>query len=417
MVAGNQGDYCLSAALDGSRPGAFHARVEGAGTPLFGMPTLAYHEGIPGHRMQIAIAQESELSPFRNVLTFLGYTEGWALYAEQLAYELGWYDDDPYGNLGQLRDQAFRAARLVVDTGIHARGWSFEQAPEFMVDNVGRDPGMLQFEVSRYLAWPGRVTAYMVGMLQIIELRQRDKEALGEQFDLKEFHRVLLSNGSMPLAVLKRVVDDYIRARQEGSGESRSPAGDTYLGEAVPGAEPQPFRAGSVSTGAIEMGLAVHANLAEVYFTRMEGNRATIMVSREETGGWTVPVAAPFSGQHDDMAPSLVPGGERLIFLAGRPLPGGDGPPEHPLPWYVDRQGAGWSEPEPLWLALEPEGRMGGFSLTADGSLCYQANHPTLGGEGLYVSRLAGGRYGAPERLDLFGGSDGSGGGAFRDRR
>jgi uncharacterized protein (DUF885 family) len=216
VFAGDSGDFYVSAALDGSRPGAFYARIGGGATPLLGMPSVTYHETIPGHHLQIALAQESDLPLFRNIVTFLGYTEGWALYAEQLAYELGWYDGDTagidgrYGNLGRLRDQAFRAARLVVDTGIHTQGWGFDQAVQYMVENVGRDPQMLQFEVSRYITWPGQATAYMVGMLEIQELRQRAMDELGEQFDLKAFHRVVLQNGSMPLDILERVVDDYI---------------------------------------------------------------------------------------------------------------------------------------------------------------------------------------------------------------
>jgi uncharacterized protein (DUF885 family) len=211
VIAGQQGDYYVSASMDGKRPGAFYARVDGS-TELFAMPTLAYHETIPGHHFQIALAQESDLPLFRNVILFTGYAEGWALYAEQLAYELGWYDGDPHGNLGRLRDQAFRAARLVVDTGLHAKGWTYDEALSFMIDNVGRDRGLLQFEVTRYIAWPGQATAYMVGMLKIMELRQKAMDQLGEQFDLKAFHRVVLANGSMPLEVLERVVDDYIEA-------------------------------------------------------------------------------------------------------------------------------------------------------------------------------------------------------------
>jgi uncharacterized protein (DUF885 family)/WD40 repeat protein len=212
VVAGPEGDYYVSASLDGSRPGAFYARVDG-GKASYGMTTLTYHEAVPGHHFQISLAQEADLPLFRNVIGFLGYTEGWALYAEQLAYELGWYDDDPYGNLGRLQAQAFRAARLVVDTGIHARGWSYDRALEFMIANVGHDPGFLRFEVSRYIAWPGQATAYMVGMLKITELRQRAMERLGDRFDLAEFHRVVLTNGSMPLEVLEQVVDDYVDAK------------------------------------------------------------------------------------------------------------------------------------------------------------------------------------------------------------
>ncbi|HSR30384.1 MAG TPA: DUF885 family protein, partial [Anaerolineae bacterium] len=214
VIAGSEGDYYVSASLDGSRPGAFYARISGSGQALYGMPTLAHHEGVPGHHFQIALAQESDLPLFRNVVIFTGYTEGWALYAEELAHELGWYDDDPYGDLGRLQAQAFRAARLVVDTGLHAKGWTFDHAHDFMVENVGMEPGYMQFEVSRYIAWPGQATAYMVGMLKIQELRRRAMDRLGDRFDLKEFHRVVLSNGSMPLEVLERVVEEYIETAQ-----------------------------------------------------------------------------------------------------------------------------------------------------------------------------------------------------------
>jgi uncharacterized protein (DUF885 family) len=212
VIAGSEGDYYVSGSLDGSRPGAFYARISGGSQDLYGMPTLAYHEGVPGHHFQISLAQESDLPLFRNVVGFTGYAEGWALYAEQLAAELGWYKDDPSGELGRLQAQAFRAARLVVDTGLHAQGWNFDQAHDFMVENTGQDPGFMQFEVSRYITWPGQATAYMVGMLEIMALRQRAIDALGDRFDLREFHRVVLSNGSMPLEVLERVVDDYIEA-------------------------------------------------------------------------------------------------------------------------------------------------------------------------------------------------------------
>jgi uncharacterized protein (DUF885 family) len=217
VVAEGEGAYYVSGSLDGSRPGVFHA-PGGGSEARYSMPTLAYHEAVPGHHFQIALAQESDLPLFRNVIGFTGYAEGWALYAEHLAYELGWYDDDPYGNLGRLQDQAFRAARLVVDTGLHAKGWSFDQAHEFMVENVGRDPGYLQFEVSRYVTWPGQATAYMVGMLKIMELRQEAMDRLGDRFDLKAFHQVVLRNGSMPLEVLERVVDDYIEATLAAPG-------------------------------------------------------------------------------------------------------------------------------------------------------------------------------------------------------
>ncbi|MGC1120348.1 MAG: DUF885 domain-containing protein [Candidatus Methanofastidiosia archaeon] len=212
VIAGSEGDYYMSGSLDGSRPGAFYANVTGREL-RYGMPSLAYHEAVPGHHFQIGIAQELDLPFFRTDLIFTGYTEGWALYAERLAYELGWYSDDPYGNLGRLQYEAFRAARLVVDTGIHTEGWTFDEAERFMEENAGykySDIVNVEFEVSRYIAWPGQATAYMVGMLKILELRQKAMDALGEAFDIKEFHRVILGNGSMPLSVLEEVVQDYI---------------------------------------------------------------------------------------------------------------------------------------------------------------------------------------------------------------
>ncbi len=214
VIGGPIGGFYVPGSLDGSRPGAFYASLSG-GEPLYGMPTLAYHEAIPGHHFQISIAQELELPFFRGDVLFTGYAEGWALYAERLAWELGWYHDDPHGNLGRLQYEVFRAARLVVDTGIHAKGWTYDQALQYMVQTVGFDPDVvnLEFEVSRYVAWPGQATAYKVGMLKILELRQKAEEELGDQFDITEFHRVILTNGSMPLEILEKVVQDYIDAK------------------------------------------------------------------------------------------------------------------------------------------------------------------------------------------------------------
>ena len=212
VIGGPAGNFYSPGSLDGSRPGAFYASTT-SGSPLMNMPTLAYHEGIPGHHFQIALAQESDLPTFRNVVDFTAYTEGWALYGERLAWELGWYEDDPYGDLGRLQAEAFRATRLVVDTGIHAKGWSFSQAVDYMTENSGLPKRMVQGEIGRYIAWPGQSTAYMIGMLKFLELRQHAMEQLGEQFDLKEFHSMVLSNGSMPLDVLDRVVQDYIDSK------------------------------------------------------------------------------------------------------------------------------------------------------------------------------------------------------------
>lgn len=201
--------FYTSPALDGSRPGVFYAPMQGS-EPRFKMPTLAYHEGVPGHHFQLSLARQLDLPLFRNVLTFNAYAEGWALYAERLAWELGWYEDDPYADLGRLQMEAFRAARLMVDTGIHADKWTFDEAVAFMVENTGLEEGFIQSEVVRYLAWPGQAASYSLGYFRLLELRQKAIDRLGERFDLKEFHQAVLQNGSLPLPVLERVVDEYI---------------------------------------------------------------------------------------------------------------------------------------------------------------------------------------------------------------
>jgi uncharacterized protein (DUF885 family) len=209
VMGGPTGGYYISPALDGSRPGMFYASNTGT-VPWYRMPTLAYHEAVPGHHTQIAIAQQLELPIVRRASEFTAYVEGWALYAERLTWELGFYQDDPYGDLGRLQMEAFRAARLVVDTGLHAKGWSFDQAVDFMLQNTGQSVGMVQSEVSRYICIPGQATSYYVGYLRILELRQQMMDAQGEAFDLRAFHNLILGGGSMPLDVLSEVVASAI---------------------------------------------------------------------------------------------------------------------------------------------------------------------------------------------------------------
>ena len=209
VIPGPTGGYYVSPAMDGSRPGAFYAAVGGS-EAYFGMPTLAYHEAIPGHHTQVALALELDLPSFRRGSHFTAYVEGWALYAERLMWELGIYDDDPYGDLGRLQYEAFRAARLVVDTGIHAQKWTFDEAAAFMTENTGLDSGMVNFEISRYIAWPGQALAYKIGMSEILALRQIAEEQLGQQYDLKEFHNLILSSGAVPLDILQQLVNEYI---------------------------------------------------------------------------------------------------------------------------------------------------------------------------------------------------------------
>lgn len=205
------GAYYQPPAFDGSRPGVFFANLyDIKATPTYSMRTLAYHEGIPGHHFQIAIAMELEGLPiFRTVAPFVAYIEGWALYSERLAWELG-FQDDPFDNIGRLQAELFRAVRLVVDTGIHAKRWTREEAIEYMLANTGMAESDVTSEIERYIVMPGQATAYKVGMMKIIELREKAKVALGDKFILGEFHDAVLKNGAVPLDVLAQIVDGYI---------------------------------------------------------------------------------------------------------------------------------------------------------------------------------------------------------------
>ncbi len=201
--------YYAAAPLDGSGAGVFYVPVE-ENQPRYQLPTLAYHETLPGHHFQIALARQQNLPLLRHALIFGAFTEGWGMYAEHLAGELGWYADDPYADLGRLQSEALRAARLVVDTGLHARRWTFDQAVDFLVENTGLPYQQMAYEVTRYIAWPGQATCYEVGLLKLLELRRAAQERLGEGFDLKEFHRAVLQLGSLPLDVLESNLEDYL---------------------------------------------------------------------------------------------------------------------------------------------------------------------------------------------------------------
>jgi len=208
---GAPGAYYQSASMDGSRPGTFYANLRDVHeTKKFGMRTLAYHEAIPGHHFQTSIQQELEGVPtFRKILPFTAYSEGWALYTERLAWEAG-FQDDPYDNIGRLQAEMFRAVRLVVDTGLHYKRWSRENAIAYMVEHTGMPETEVVTEIERYIVLPGQACAYKVGMLKILDLRQRAREQLGEQFDIRQFHNVVLQNGDLPLDLLEREVDNWI---------------------------------------------------------------------------------------------------------------------------------------------------------------------------------------------------------------
>jgi uncharacterized protein (DUF885 family) len=206
------GAYYNMPPFDGSRPGIFFANLRSVEEiPKFGMRTLAYHEAIPGHHYQIALAQEMEGVPFfRRILPFTAYGEGWALYSEQVAAENG-FQEDPFDRLGYLTGQLFRANRLVVDTGIHHKRWTREQAIDYMLANTGMPETDIISEVERYIVLPGQACAYMIGKMEILRLREEAREALGEAFDIRAFHRVVLENGAMPLVLLRRVVEEWTR--------------------------------------------------------------------------------------------------------------------------------------------------------------------------------------------------------------
>ena len=213
------GAYYNPPAMDGTRPGIFFANLRDmAETPKFGMRTLAMHEGVPGHHFQIAIAQELQGVPtFRKVLPFTAYMEGWALYTEWLGKEMGLYANDPFGDLGRLQAEMFRAVRLVVDTGIHYKRWTREQAIGYMVDKTGTPRPAAVSEIERYIVWPGQACAYKVGQIRLQAARERARKALGDRFDaqaLKDFHDMLLAGGALPLEVLDEQVDAWIRARR-----------------------------------------------------------------------------------------------------------------------------------------------------------------------------------------------------------
>ena len=208
------GGYYQPPSLDGSRPGVFYANLyDIKQTATFGMRTLAFHEAVPGHHFQIALNQENSDLTFYRKFGYVtsAFTEGWALYSEQLALEIG-LAKDLYDELGILQSELFRANRLVVDTGMHHKRWTREQAMKYMKETTGMSDTEVRVEIERYIVWPGQATSYKMGMLKILELRQKAKKALGEKFDLKTFHSIVLDQGNVPLFILEELVDNWIKA-------------------------------------------------------------------------------------------------------------------------------------------------------------------------------------------------------------
>ena len=211
--SGAPGGYYQNASLDGKRPGAYYINLrDTAEVPSWTLPTLTYHEAIPGHHMQISIAQETNLPLIRRIGGYNAYVEGWALYAEELAVEMGLYDNDPWGHIGQLHDAMLRGVRLVVDSGMHAMRWSREKAVAYYAGTLGDPESGAISEIERYCVWPGQACGYMVGKRKILALRERAKTALGAKFDIKAFHDAVLKPGALPLDTLAEVIDSAIAA-------------------------------------------------------------------------------------------------------------------------------------------------------------------------------------------------------------
>ncbi|MCQ3827872.1 DUF885 domain-containing protein [Microbulbifer elongatus] len=202
-------------APDGSRPGIYYANLyKMSSMPVYQMEALAYHEGIPGHHMQLSIMQELENVPsFRKFGGYTAYTEGWGLYSELVPKEIGFYQD-PYSDFGRLAMELWRACRLVVDTGMHSKKWTREEAIDWLAENSPNPHGDVVKAIERYIVMPGQATAYKIGMMKIVELRENARQALGDAFDIREFHDVVLANGAVPLDVLEELVNNWVAEKK-----------------------------------------------------------------------------------------------------------------------------------------------------------------------------------------------------------
>jgi len=212
------GEY-NSPSIDGSKPGIYWINLRDMkANPKFGLKTLTYHEAIPGHHWQIALNLEQADMPFlRRIAPYNAYAEGWALYSERMAAEMGMYKDYPFGDLGRLQGEIFRAVRLVVDTGLHYKHWTREQAIDYMAEQTGSAKSDVIAEIERYMTWPGQALGYKLGMLKILSLRKHAREALGDKFDLGEFHDVVLLGGAVPMKVLAENINQWIVSKKQST--------------------------------------------------------------------------------------------------------------------------------------------------------------------------------------------------------
>lgn len=221
--ASSPGAYYNAPTLDGETPGIYYINMRDlADMTRIDLPTQDFHEAVPGHHFQVALAQEQTQIPLlRRLIGFNAYAEGWGLYAEQFADEQGLFEGDPIGRIGFLRWQLWRAARLVVDTGIHAKRWSRQRAIDYLHETLGDTPTTIANEVDRYIAWPGQACSYELGRREIIRLREKARNQLGPDFDLRAFHDVVLLHGEVPLGVLGNLVEDWIPERRERAERER----------------------------------------------------------------------------------------------------------------------------------------------------------------------------------------------------
>ncbi|MCG7546908.1 DUF885 domain-containing protein [Pseudoalteromonas sp. Of7M-16] len=216
VEAGAPGGYYYGPSLDGSRPGVFAINLKDMkAVPSFGLKTLTYHEAVPGHHFQIALNMlQTDIGLMRQNASFNGYIEGWALYSELLAYEMGMYEGDPFGDLGRLQAEAYRAARLVVDTGLHYKKWTRQEAIEYFAEATGSAMSDVVPAIDRYIAWPGQALGYKLGMLKFEELRKDAQKALGNKFDMTSFHDEILLKGARPLALVEQDIARWVETRK-----------------------------------------------------------------------------------------------------------------------------------------------------------------------------------------------------------
>ena len=203
-------NYYIEPAHDGSRPGIFYAQPSSRASDVYGMPVVFHHEAVPGHHFQLAMMQELDLPLFRRIEMPTSSGEGWAVYAEGLLSDLGFYEGNPLGNLERLNLELMRAARIPLEMGMHNLGWTHAEGAAYFADVMGYPVEPIVNLMARYVGYPGQGSSYTVGLLKIRELRQRAMDALGDAFDLRDFHDALLGDGALPLVLHERLMDDYI---------------------------------------------------------------------------------------------------------------------------------------------------------------------------------------------------------------